>query len=250
MIEIKNEKEINSIRISAQIAAQVLESLRVMIKPGITTLDLDEQARREAKKLGVKPAFLGYRGYPAAVCVSINSEVVHGIPSKKKVIQEGDIVSIDFGTELGGFFGDSAISVIAGKAGQKERKLVTVTEESLYKAIQKAVPGNKLFDISAAVQAHAEANGFSVVRDYVGHGIGRKLHEDPMVPNYGKANTGPDLKAGMVIAIEPMVNEKSFEVITLEDGWTVVTEDGGLSAHFEHTVAITEKGPLILSKIK
>jgi methionyl aminopeptidase len=249
MIELKNAKEIEAIRKSARIAAQVLESLRAAIKPGMPAIELDAIARKESKRLKARPAFLNYRGFPAAVCVSINAEVVHGIPSKDRIIKEGDIVSVDFGTEVDGFFGDSAITVAAGRISEKAGKLMDVTQKALMLGIEQARPGNRLHDISAAVQAHAEANGFSVVRDYVGHGIGRKLHEDPMVPNYGKAGTGPVLEAGTVIAIEPMVNEKGYEVKVLENDWTVVTLDGGLSAHFEHTVAITENGPEILSKL-
>lgn len=249
MIELKNVVEIAAIRKSSKIAAQVLESLRAAIKPGIRGDELDALARRECKKLGARPAFLNYRGFPAAICLSVNSEVVHGIPTKDRVIKEGDIVSVDFGTEVGGFYGDSAITVAAGKISPKAAKLLEVTQKALMLGIEQAKPGNRLFDISAAVQGYAESNGFSVVRDYVGHGIGRKLHEDPLVPNYGKSGTGPELMAGTVIAIEPMINEKGHEVKVLDNDWTVVTQDGGLSAHFEHTIAITENGPEILTII-
>jgi methionyl aminopeptidase len=199
------------------------------------------------KGFGARPAFLGYRGYSAAVCVSINSEVVHGFPTKKRIFKEGDIVSLDFGVEYGGYYADAALTVAIGKISRTAKKLMEATEASLYKGIEKAVVGLRLYDISAAVQKHAESCGFSVVRDFVGHGVGRKLHEDPMIPNYGRAGTGLPLENGMVLAIEPMINEKGYEVKVLDDDWTVVSVDGGLSAHFEHTVAITESGPKILT---
>jgi methionyl aminopeptidase len=248
MIELKDDNEIKKIEKSCRIVADVLRQLKEKVKPGIRTIELDEEAHRIIKKSGGRPAFLGYRGYPRSVCVSINEEVVHGIPSKNRIIKEGDIVSLDYGIELDGYFGDAAITVGAGNISGKAKRLIEVTEKALYAGIDKARPGNKLFDISAAIQKCAESNGFSVVRDFVGHGIGKKMHEEPMVPNYGKEGTGFPLQAGMVIAIEPMVNEKSWEVMVLDDEWTVVTKDKGLSAHFEHTVAITAGGPVILSK--
>ena len=248
MIELKSAEEIEKISKSAQIVAGVLRKLKESAKQGISTADFDAIAMEMLKKSGAKPAFLGYRGFPAATCVSVNSEVVHGIPSKKRKLNEGDIVSIDFGVELDGYFGDAALTIGIGKVSEKAAKLMKVTAEALEKGIDKAREGNKLGDLSAAVQGHVEKNGFSVVRDFVGHGIGKKMHEDPMVPNYGEAGKGPDLKAGMVLAIEPMVNEKGYEVVVEEDEWTVVTKDKGLSAHFEHTVAITKDGPVILSK--
>lgn len=248
MIELKNEAEIKKIEKSCRIVADVLRKLKEMVRPGLSTIELDNEAVKMAKKYGARPAFLNYRGYPKSVCVSINEEVVHGIPSKDRKIKDGDLVSLDFGVEYGGFFGDAALTVIAGNAAEKAQKLAAVTEKALAEGIKKAIPGNRLHDISAAVQKTAEENGFSVVRDFVGHGIGRKMHEDPMVPNYGQAGTGIILEAGMVLAIEPMVNEKSWEIVVLDDEWTVVTKDRGLSAHFEHTIAITSGGPLILSR--
>ncbi len=228
--------------------AEVLRQLKEMVKPGLKTVELDDEAVKMTKKFGARPAFLNYRGYPKSVCVSINEEVVHGIPSKSREIKEGDIVSLDYGVEYGGYFGDAAVTAAAGRVSAVAGKLMEATKKALAAGIVKAVPGNRLYDISAAVQKSAESDGFSVVRDFVGHGIGKKMHEDPMVPNYGKEGTGIELLAGMVLAIEPMINEKSWEVTVMEDEWTVVTKDRGLSAHFEHTVAITANGPLILSK--
>lgn len=248
MVELKNDIEIQKIGKSCRMVADVLRKLKEMIRPGIRTIELDEEAVKMTKRFGARPAFLNYRGYPKSVCVSINEEVVHGIPSKDRKIKDGDIVSLDFGVEYDGYYGDAALSVAAGSVSEKAARLIEVTEKALYEGISKAIPGNRLHDISAAVQKHAEKNGFSVVRDFVGHGIGKKMHEDPMVPNFGEPGTGIILEAGMVIAIEPMVNEKSWEVLVLEDEWTVVTKDSGLSAHFEHTIAITKNGPVILSK--
>ena len=242
MIELKNKEEIRKITESGKMVAAVLKKLKSMVKPGLITQDLDDTARKLTREFGARAAFLGYRGYPAAVCVSINQEVVHGFPSKKRILKEGDIVSLDFGVEYGGYYADAALTAGVGQ------KLMDVTEQSLFKGIEKAAVGYRLHDISSAVQKHAESNGFSVVRDFVGHGVGKKLHEDPLVPNYGREGTGIFLEAGTVIAIEPMVNEKGFDVVVLEDDWTVVTKDKGLSAHFEHTVAITESGPVILTK--
>lgn len=248
MIELKSKDEIRKIAESGRMVAAVLKKLKSMVKPGLITQDLDDTARKLTKDFGARPAFLGYRGYTAAVCVSINEEVVHGFPSKKRILKEGDIVSMDFGVEYGGYYADAALTAGVGRISDKAQKLMDVTEQSLYKGIEKAAVGYRLHDISAAVQKHAESNGFSVVRDFVGHGVGRKLHEDPLVPNYGREGTGIFLEAGTVIAIEPMVNEKGFDVVVLKDEWTVVTKDKGLSAHFEHTVAITESGPVILTK--
>ncbi|HDQ25260.1 MAG TPA: type I methionyl aminopeptidase [bacterium] len=248
MIELKTENEIKRIKESCRITAYVLNRLKEMVKPGMPSIELDSEARRLVAERKAKPAFLGYRGYPAAVCVSINSEVVHGIPSKERVFKEGDIVSIDFGVEYGGFYGDSAVTVAAGRISPEAVKLMDVTRECLERGIEKAVHGNRLYDISAAIQQNAEENGFSVVRDFVGHGIGRQMHEEPMIPNYGNPGTGAELKNGMVFAIEPMVNAKGFEVVVLEDDWTVVTQDRSLSAHYEHVVAVTKNGPIILTK--
>jgi methionyl aminopeptidase len=247
MIELKNNDEINKIAESGRIVALVLKKLKEIARPGLASQDLEDTARKMTKNFGARPAFLGYRGYSAAVCVSINSEVVHGFPSKKRIFREGDIVSLDFGVEYGGYYADAALTVAIGKISRTARKLMDATEQSLYKGIEKSVAGLRLYDISAAVQKHAESCGFSVVRDFVGHGVGRKLHEDPMVPNYGRAGTGVPLENGMVLAIEPMINEKGYEVKVMDDDWTVMTVDGGLSAHFEHTVAITERGPKILT---
>jgi len=248
MVMIKSAEEVEKLRKSNYIVAEVLEGLRELIKPGITTRKLDVYAEETTKKRGAVPAFKGYMGYPASLCVSVNSEVVHGIPSET-VLKEGDIISMDFGVLYKGYYGDSAITVPVGKVSSVAVKLMKITDEALYKGINEAKAGNRLGDISAAVQDHVEGAGFSIVRDFVGHGIGRSLHEDPQIPNYGLRGRGIELKNGMVFAIEPMVNEGTFKVKVLKDGWTVVTSDGKLSAHFEHTVAITENGPMILSRL-
>ncbi len=248
MIILKSKEEIDRIRESNRIVAEVLRKLEEMIAPGITTKDIDGLAEEMAKKHEARPAFKGYRGYPASVCTSLNSEVVHGIPSSRE-LQEGDIISLDFGIYFKGYYGDAAITVPVGDVTDRGKKLIRVTEESLYKGIDEARPGNRLGDISAAVQEHVEAAGFSVVRDFVGHGIGKGLHEDPQIPNYGTRGRGIVLREGMVFAIEPMVNEGTFDVTVTGDGWTVVTKDGKLSAHFEHTVAIRDSGPEILSTV-
>lgn len=248
MIELKSNEEIKKIKKSCEIVKRVLCRLEEMIRPGLPTIKLDEEARRISKEHNAEPAFLNYRGFPASVCVSVNNEVVHGMPSDKKILKEGDVVSIDFGVLYNGYFGDAAITVPVGNISAVAVKLIDVTRAALYRGIEKAKSGNKLSDISCAIQDYVEKNGFSVVRDFVGHGIGKKLHEEPMVPNFGKPGTGIELENGMVLAIEPMVNEKEYEVRVLDDDWTVVTKDSGLSAHFEHTIAITKNGPLILSE--
>lgn len=248
MIILKSKEEIDRIRESNRIVAEVLRKLEEIIAPGITTKDIDGMAEEMAKKYKARPAFKGYRGYPASVCTSLNSEVVHGIPSSRE-LQEGDIISLDFGIYFKGYYGDAAITVPVGDVPDRGKKLIRITEESLYKGIDEARPGNRLGDISAAVQEHVEAAGFSVVRDFVGHGIGKGLHEDPQIPNYGTRGRGIVLREGMVFAIEPMVNEGTFDVTVTGDGWTVVTKDGKLSAHFEHTVAICDNGPEILSTV-
>ncbi|MCX8094003.1 MAG: type I methionyl aminopeptidase [Candidatus Goldbacteria bacterium] len=248
MIELKSKDEIDKIKKSCEIVKKVLYRLKDMIKPGLPTIELDREAYRISREHGAEPAFLNYRGFPASICVSINNEVVHGIPSQKKILKDGDIVSIDFGILYNGYYGDAAITVPVGNVTAIANKLIDVTREALYKGIEKAKKGNKLFDISYAIQSYVEKNGFSVVRDFVGHGIGKKLHEEPMVPNFGKPGTGVNLETGMVLAIEPMVNEKEYEICVLDDNWTVVTKDNGLSAHFEHTVAITDNGTMILSE--
>lgn len=246
MIILKSPEEIKKMGESNAIVAEVLTGLRERVRPGVTTLKLNEYAEGVTQKRGAKPAFKGYGGFPFALCASVNSEVVHGFPSDRS-LEEGDIISLDYGVYYRGYYGDSAITVAVGRISASASRLMKVTEESLYKGIEKAREGNRLGDISFAVQSCVESAGFSVVRDYVGHGIGKDLHEDPPVPNFGVGGRGVKLKAGMVIAIEPMVNEGSYRVKTKPDRWTVVTDDGSLSAHFEHTIAVTEDGPVILS---
>lgn len=238
--------EIEKARASNRIVAEVLGRLKEKIRPGVKTKDLDKFAEEIAEKKGAKPAFKGYRGYPHSLCISINEEVVHGMPSKR-VLEEGDIVSLDFGIYYQGFYGDSAITLPVGNVSEKALRLIEVTRASLYAGIEQAKEGNRLGDISAAVQSVVEDAGYSVVRDFVGHGIGKNLHEDPQIPNFGQKGRGVELRKGMILAIEPMVNEGRYKVRVLPDGWTVVTTDRSLSAHFEHSVAITEKGPDILS---
>jgi methionyl aminopeptidase len=246
MIILKSPDEIEKIRAANKIVARALESLKEMIRPGMTTADLDRKAEEIIRSSGARPAFKGYRGFPASLCVSLNDEVVHGIPGKRR-LKDGDIVSLDLGAELNGYYGDAAITVPVGSVSAEAEKLMEVTREALYKGIAQMREGNHLSDISHAVQTHAEAAGFSVVTDFVGHGVGTSPHEDPQVPNYGKPGSGPILKRGMVLAIEPMINAGSSAVEVLEDEWTVVTCDGRLSAHFEHSVAITAAGPDVLS---
>ena len=245
-IILRSRKEIERLRASNRVVMSVMSELREAIRPGVTTLELDALAERIIREQGAVPAFKGYRGYQHTICASINEEVVHGVPSKKK-LEEGDIVSVDVGAKLYGYFGDHAVTFPVGKVDPEADKLLKCCEESLFKGIEQAKPGNRLFDISHAVQKHAEGAGFSVVRAYVGHGVGTNLHEEPQVPNLGEAGTGPELKAGMVLAIEPMLNMGVHDVKVLSDEWTVVTADEKLSAHFEHSVAITEDGPDILS---
>lgn len=248
MIILKSRQEIEKMRVSGRAAAEVLEELKASVRAGIKTKELDKLAAELTRKKKAEPAFFGYHGYPAHVCVSINEEVVHGIPGER-VIQNGDIVSLDFGLFIDGYCGDAAVTVPVGEVTPEKRRLLETTEKSLYAGIEQARPENRLFDISHAVQMIVEANGFSVVRDFVGHGIGRAMHEDPQVPNFGPAHRGPKLKPGMVLAIEPMVNMGGYEVRVLEDKWTVVTQDRLPSAHFEHTVAILDTGPEILTKV-
>ena len=228
---------------------EVLELLRGLVKPGVTTMDLEKAAADRIAAMGVKAAFKGYGGYPCVLCASVNSEVVHGIPSAKRVLKEGDIVSLDFGVFVDGYCGDSAITVAVGeKIDPDTARLLKVTEASLHAAIKVVKPGATLGDVGAAVQGVVEAEGFSVVRDFVGHGIGVHMHEDPQVPNFGQAGKGMKLRAGMVIAIEPMVNAGKPDVMVLEDGWTAVTADGSMSAHFEHSVAVTATGARVLTE--
>ncbi len=248
MIVLKSPEEIQRMKVPCRIVAEILVSLKEKVKPGVTTLDLNDFAEAEARKHGAKPAFKGYGGYPYALCCSVNDQVVHGMPSKHELVP-GDVVGLDFGVIRDGFYGDAAITLPVGSVSSAAERLLTVTEESLYSAIAAAQPNGRLSDISSAVQSYVETRGFSVVRDFVGHGIGRNLHESPQIPNYGSPGRGVKLKPGMVFAIEPMINEKGPDVKILEDGWTAVTCDGGLSAHFEHTVAITAQGPLILTKL-
>lgn len=246
MINLRTKEEIEKLRRSNRLVAQALLKVREAIRPGVRTAELDRIAEETIRKGGGRPAFKGYRGYPANLCVSVNEEVVHGIPGPRR-LQEGDIVSLDLGVLMDGYYGDAAITVPVGKISEEAQKLIKVTEEALHKGIEKARVGNRLYDISHAIQSWVESFGFSVVRDFVGHGIGRQLHEEPQVPNFGSPNQGPRLMVGMVLAIEPMVNAGGWQVKVREDGWTVVTADGSLSAHFEHTIAITEEGPDILS---
>ena len=235
-------------RRAGQVVREVLELVRAKVKPGATTLDLENAAVARLKELGVKAAFKGYHGFPCVLCTSVNSEVVHGIPSQKRVLKEGDIVSVDFGAVVDGYFGDAAITVPVGKIDPETARLLKVTEASLHAGIDAVRPGATLGDVGAAVQGVVEAEGFSVVRDFVGHGIGIHMHEDPQVPNYGVPGRGMKLRAGMVIAIEPMVNAGKPDVMVLKDGWTAITTDGSMSAHFEHSVAVTATGSRILTE--
>jgi methionyl aminopeptidase len=243
----KSTGEIEKMRRSGHIVRQVLDMVSAMVAPGLSTMDLERAAEKKIRELGAKPAFKGYYDYPCVLCTSINHEVVHGIPSETRLLAAGDIVSIDCGVVLDGYYGDAAVTVPVGEISEQVRTLVRVTQESLHKGIAAAQAGGRVGDIGAAVQAHVEAAGFSVVREFVGHGIGTKLHEDPQVPNYGLRDQGLKLKEGMVIAIEPMVNAGEASVRVLEDKWTAVTQDGKPSAHFEHCVAITKDGPVILT---
>lgn len=247
MIVLKTAREIAIMSEACRISAGALKVAGEAVEPGVTTAEIDRIAENYIRKHGAKPNFKGYNGYPAAACISINNEVIHGIPSKHRVIKAGDIVSIDLGAKYEGFNGDNAATFAAGDVSVEAKRLMDVTKESLYKGISAAIAGNRIGDIGSAVQTYVEANGFSVVRDYVGHGVGTKLHEAPEVPNYGKPNHGIRLVPGMTIAIEPMVNQGDYKVNVLPDGWTVLTKDGSLSAHFEHTVAITADGPKILT---
>ncbi len=236
-------------RRSGRIVREILDDLRAMVAPGVTTMDLEKAAERKILESGAKPAFKGYYDYPCVLCTSVNEEIVHGIPSEKRVLKAGDIVSIDCGVVLDGYYGDAAITVAVGDSVSPERqKLLEVTEQSLYKAIEQVKIGNKVSDIGAAVQEYVEANGFSVVREFVGHGIGTKLHEEPQVPNFRSRGADTRLREGMVLAIEPMVNSGRPEARVLDDKWTAVTADGSSSAHFEHCVAVTRDGPLILTQ--
>lgn len=246
MIVLKTRAEIEKMAAAGKMVAEILAGLREKVAPGVALIELDAYAERETLKRKAKPAFKGYSGFPFSLCCSVNEQVVHGMPSSR-VLVPGDIVSLDFGVLYGGFYGDAAVTLPVGKVSETAERLMKVTEESLYRAIECADVSHRLSDVSHAVQAWVEPRGFSVVRDFVGHGIGKELHEGPQVPNFGLPGKGPKLKVGMVLAIEPMINEKGYDVRVLEDGWTAVTADGGLSAHFEHTVAITKNGPDILT---
>ena len=247
MIVCKSPREIEQMRRANVLVAEVLAELARMVKPGITTGELDAAAERLVRAAGAEPAFKGYRGYPATLCASVNDEVVHGIPGDR-ALAEGDIISLDMGVKLDGFYGDSAVTVPVGNVTEEVQRLLRVTQESLQKGIAQVRLGGRVSDIGHAIQEHVEAAGFSVVREFVGHGIGAQLHEEPQIANYGEPGRGPRLAEGMVLAIEPMVNMGKPAVKVLRDGWTAVTRDGSLSAHFEHTVAVTKDGPLVLTE--
>ena len=246
-IVLKSNDEIAIMREANQIVAETLCMLANMVEPGITTYDLDQRAEELCRSRGAVPAFKGYRGFPGSLCVSVNEEVVHGIPTRKRKLRKGDILSVDFGVKYKGYYGDSAITLPIGKIDPERQRLLDVTQESLERAISKVVIGNRIADISKAVQDYVEGEGFSVVRQFVGHGIGSELHEGPEIPNFFQGERSPKLMAGMVLAIEPMVNMGTYKVKVLRDGWTVITADKKPSAHFEHSVAVTEDGPLVLS---
>lgn len=246
-ITIKSRDEIRVMEEANRIVAEVLVMLQKTVEPGITTFELDRLAEDLCQKRKAVPAFKGYRGFPGSLCVSINEEVVHGIPSRKRKLKKGDIISVDFGTLYKGYYGDSAVTIPVGTIDGVKEKLLKVTEESLHKAIEQVRVGNRITDVSAAVQDHVETHGFSIVRQFVGHGIGTSLHEGPEIPNFVQDNSSPRLQEGMVLAIEPMVNAGTYKVKVLRDGWTVVTSDKKPSAHFEHSVAVTADGPLVLS---
>ncbi|MBI4589821.1 MAG: type I methionyl aminopeptidase [Candidatus Rokubacteria bacterium] len=249
MIILKSPREIALMRAGGRILAEVMERLRVLVKPGISTAEIDREVEAFIESRNAKPAFKGYRGFPATVCTSINEEVVHGIPSPQRRLKEGDIIGLDLGCVVDGYYADCAFTVPVGEVSPRVQQLLDVTHESLARAVEQCRPGRRLGDISHAVQQHVERHGFSVVRAFVGHGIGRELHEDPQIPNFGDPGRGPVLKPGMVLAIEPMVTMGGWEVRILADRWTAVTEDGSLAAHFEHTVAITENGPDVLTRL-
>jgi methionyl aminopeptidase len=248
MIILKSSDEIKNMTQSCSIVAKTLDAIKTLVKPGITTEEIENFADAYIRANNAVPAFKGYRGYPASICTSVNNEIIHGIPSDRE-LKEGDIVSIDLGVYKDGFYGDAAYTFPVGEIYPDAERLLRVTEESLYIGIENARPDNRVSDISCSIQRHIESNGFSVVRAFVGHGIGRDLHEEPQIPNFGLPNRGPRLKPGMTLAIEPMVNEGGYEVLILNDGWTTVTMDGKLSAHFEHTILVTSDKPKILTKI-
>ena len=248
MILLKSLQEIAKMEVANRIVAEILEGVKEKVQPGIETRELDELAEEMCRQRRVKPAFKGYRGYPRSICVSVNEEVVHGIPGPRR-LKAGDVVSLDFGVKYEGYYGDAAITVGVGEVGEKARALMAVTEESLYAGIAQVKAGKRLSDISHAVQTVVEGAGFGVIREFVGHGIGRSLHEDPQIPNFGPPGRGPALQVGMTFAIEPMTSMGSWQVRILQDGWTAITQDGSCAAHFEHSVALTENGVLILSRL-
>ena len=248
MILVKSAEETEIMARAGRICAVALAAVRGIISPGLSTKEIEKFAEDLIRKEGGRPAFLGYRGYPASICASVNEQIVHGIPGERK-LREGDIISVDLGVEYRGFYGDAAMTFAVGEVSAEARKLMRVTEESLDLGIRKAVAGGRLSDISHAIQSHAEENGFSVVRSFVGHGIGRALHEEPQVPNFGPPGRGPRLVSGMALAIEPMVNAGTWKVRILGDGWTAITEDGRLSAHFEHTLVVGEDRPAVLTRL-
>ena len=247
MIVIKTSRELEKMKLAGRISARALQVAGQAVEPGITTFEIDEIVRKYIESEGATPSFLGYGGYPASTCISVNNVVIHGIPNKNRKLKQGDIVSVDVGAFIGGFHGDNARTFPCGEISQEAKDLLKATEESLFEGIAMAKAGNRIGDIGSAVQRYVEVRGYSVVRDFVGHGVGAKMHEDPSVPNYGTPGRGPRLLPGMTIAIEPMINAGSHQVKVLPDGWTTVTADGRLSAHFEHTVAITSDGPVILT---
>ncbi|MGM0379634.1 MAG: type I methionyl aminopeptidase [Bacillota bacterium] len=247
MIEIKNQIEIEKMRKAGKIVHEAHKAIKKAIKPGMSTYDIDQIGKKEVQKHGAKLAFKGYGGFPGNICVSVNEEVVHGIPSKEKIIRSGDIVSVDIGSYIGGYYGDAARTHAVGEVSKKAKDLIEVTKQSFFEGIKFAKVGNRLSDISHAIQKYCEKHGFSIVRNYVGHGIGRKLHEPPQIPNFGKPGRGPRLQKGMVLAIEPMVNIGDYKVKTLKDNWTVVTIDNSLSSHYENTIVITDAEPEIIT---
>ncbi len=247
MIEVKNDSELQKMREAGKVTAAVLKLMTEMVRPGISTLELDQAAEKTIRSFGATPLFLGYYGFPGSICASINEEVVHGIPKKDRILKSGDIISIDTGARLDGFCSDAAITLGVGKVSDEAQRLMDVTKKSLYKAIGQVKPGNRLGDVQHAVETFAISQGMGVVRDYCGHGIGRNMHEEPSIPNFGKPGTGPLLEKGMVLAIEPMLTAGTFRVRELDDGWTVVTRDGSYAAHFEHTVAVTANGSEIFT---
>ena len=249
MIKLKNSEQLAAMKEAGRITGEALHLAGEAIKEGVSTYEIDRIVRAHIEKQGAKPSFLGYGGFPGSACISINDEVIHGIPSKKRILREGDVVKVDVGAFYRGFHGDAARTFAVGNVTEEAKKLIEVTRQCFYKGAEQAVVGNRIGDIGSAIEAHAAENGFSVVRSYVGHGVGHELHEDPEVPNYGNAGKGARLCAGMTLAIEPMVNAGTYSVKVLGDGWTVKTADGSLSAHYENTVAITEDGPILLTDI-